>query len=352
MTETTSQAPAPADAPEAEGLPQAPVLVHVRRGAHVESQHRGSWVVVDAEGAVLASGGHPEHPVYSRSAIKSLQALPLLESGAAERWALTDEELAVCVSSHEAEPCHTDTVLGLLAKIGLGVGDLRCGPQVPGDLEVRRRLAVEGAAPSPLHNNCSGKHAGFLALAVHLGAPPAEYLAPDGAVQRLVRRSVLELAGLEPAQVTLGTDGCSAPTFRFPLTHLALAFARLAKPAGLAPERRAHCERLRAAVAARPELVAGSRGRLDTDLVRASGGRLFAKIGAEAVYAVGEAGGGRALAVKIDDGGRRALAPLVLALLERFDFLAPAELAALAPWTDPTLRNRAGLDVGRTEVVA
>jgi L-asparaginase II len=331
--------------------PDNPVLVRVWRGGHVESVHRGAWCLADAAGRVLAGEGSREAPVFARSSIKPVQALPLLESGAAERFAFTSEELALVVSSHSGEPCHTERVAALLQRLGLSESALLCGAHEPNDARTSLELRRAGVAPSALHNNCSGKHAGFLALALELGVPLASYLDPDSEGQRRVRAALGDLAGVPEASLEPAVDGCSAPTYRVGLRALATAFARVTTPAGLAPERARHLERLTRAVADHPVLLAGSRARLDTDIVRASGGRVLAKIGAEAVYLVGVRGGDRALAVKIDDGGKRALFPLVVALLGRFELLTRAELEGLADWRENALKNHAGRVVGRVEPV-
>ena len=326
------------------------MLSRVWRGERVESQHRGTWVLVSSAGDVLASAGDPEHPVHARSSIKSVQALPLVETGAALHFGFSEEELTLAVASHDAEPVHTERVAALLERIGLGPEHLQCGPQPPGNRETRLALYRSGRVPGAIHNNCSGKHAGFLALALHLGVDPERYLDPESESQRLVRRAVEEMSGAAGDRLTTAIDGCSAPTFRLPLRHLARAIARVASPGGLPAARREACERITAAVAAWPDLVAGTRGRLCTDLSRATGGRLFPKIGGEAVYVVGERGGGRALAVKIDDGAFRGLHPVVIALLERHGMLSAAEADALESWRHPVLKNWAGLEVGRLEV--
>lgn len=331
--------------------PDNPVLVHVRRGSAVESQHRGAWVLTDSAGRVIEGAGEWSRPVYVRSSIKCLQALPLLEIGAADRFDYSDAEVALALASHNAEPCHTDVVLGLLGRLGLAVDDLKCGAQPPGDAETRARLHAEGQKPSALHNNCSGKHASFLALALHLGVPKADYIDPASAGQVLVRQAVLEMSGVEPSELSTAVDGCSAPTFRLPLRGLATAFARVSNPAALAAKRRAACEQMLRAVAAHPVLIAGSRDRICTDIARATGGRIFPKIGGDAVYAIGVRGGDRGLAVKIDDGSNRGLHPVVVALLRRFRLATETELAALAAWEQRSLRNWAGLEVGRTEVL-
>jgi len=331
--------------------PENPVVARAWRGDWVESQHRGAWALVDVDGGVLAGRGSWSAPVFTRSAVKSLQALPMIESGAAEAFGVTDEELALCLASHNAEPRHTAIVQGFLARLGLGPGDLSCGPQPPGDPAARADLHTAGREPTALHNNCSGKHAGFLCLARHLGMPSQSYLDPAGPGQRLVRAAVAEMAGLESDALGLSIDGCSAPSFRLPLVALGRALARVATPAALPAKRRAACERMTRVVAAHPVLIAGSKKRLCTDLARVSKGRLFPKVGGDTVYAVGVRGTGQALAVRLDDSAGRGLPALVLALCERFGFLSPAELAELGSWRAGPLYNWAGIEVGRLEVL-
>ncbi len=338
-------------ASESPAYPENPVVVRVRRAGVVESVHRGAWCLVDAAGQVLAGAGHFEHPFFVRSSVKSLQVLPLLESGAAERYRFSDAELALAIASHSGEALHTALVQATLERLGLGVRHLRCGSHAPTDEGARAELRARREPPSALHNNCSGKHAGFLALAKHLDVPLEAYLEPASRGQELVRGVLAELTGVAPATLVPGLDGCSAPTYRLPLRALATAFARLTNPAGLASARRAHAERLTRVAGAHPVLIGGSKKRLDTELLRASHGRLFPKIGAEAVHALGVVGGGRALALKLDDGGERALPVLVLGLLEALELATPAELEALAPWRERRLHNFAGLEVGSLEPV-
>lgn len=331
--------------------PDNPVLVRIWRGDSIESQHRGAWVLVDSTGKVIESAGDVRARVFARSSLKSIQALPLLESGAADRFGLGDVEIALAVSSHSGESCHTQPVAKLLARLGLTVDALKCGPQPPNDAHTRADLERAGEKPSSLHNNCSGKHTGFLCLACHLGVAPERYLDPEAQVQEQVRAAVEAMTGVQPGELSTAIDGCSAPTFRMPLARLATAIARVGNPERLAAKRRAACERILEAAARHPELIAGNYKRLCTDLSRATKGRLFPKIGGEAVYVVGNRGADRGLAVKIDDGEARGLPLLVIALCERFGFLGGEESRALQAWRAGKLRNWAGLDVGRIEVL-
>ncbi len=340
-----------ATAPQGQGYPDNPVLVRLWRDGSIESQHRGAWVLADAEGRVLEGVGEFAAPFFTRSSVKCLQALPLLETGAADRFGFGPAEIALALASHNAEAIHTAVVARMLAREGLEPRHLQCGPQPPGDPAVRAELARRGEKPGAIHNNCSGKHAGFLGLALQVGVPPERYLEPALPAQALVRRALSELTGVAPEALGSATDGCSAPTFRMPLTALARAFARVSSPAGLAPERRRACERMLAAVALHPELIAGNHERICTDIARVTRGRLFPKLGGEAIYAIGVCGEERALALKIDDGGYRALHAVIVGLLRRLKLVSGEELAALEDWEARTLRNWAGLDVGHTETL-
>ena len=335
----------------AQEFPENPVLVRIWRGEAVESQHRGAWIVADVTGRVVDGAGAWDRPVFVRSSVKSLQALPLLETGAADRFRFSDAEIALALASHNAEPCHTEVVAGVLERLGLSVSDLKCGPQPPGDAETRAKLRAGGLRPTALHNNCSGKHAGFLALALHLGLAPERYIDPHSDGQALVRDAVLEMSGVAADELSTAVDGCSAPTFRMPLLGLAVAFARMANPGGLEPRRRAACERMLESVAAHPVLIAGSRDRICTEIARRTAGRLFPKIGGDAVYGIGVRNAGLGLAVKMDDGSNRGLHALVVALMRRFAFANADELAALESFEQRSIRNWAGLEIGRTEVL-
>jgi L-asparaginase II len=333
------------------GYAENPVLVRIRRGEAIESQHRGAWVLADSTGRVLDGQGEFTRPVFVRSAVKCLQALPLLETGAAERFGFSDVEIALALASHNAEIGQTEAIAGLLARLGLAESDLKCGAEPPRDPRARELLRSSGGKPTAIHNNCSGKHAGFLALALHLRAPKDRYLDPASPGQIRVREAVLAMSGVRESELTTAVDGCSAPTFRMPLVGLATAFARVASPRELERPRREACERMVASVAAHPGMIAGEHKRICTDIARATRGRVFPKIGGDAVYGIGIQGADRGLAIKIDDGSTRGLHPLVVALLSRFGFLSGSEAEALADWRQETIHNWAGLAIGRTEVL-
>jgi len=332
-------------------FPDNPALVRRSRGGLPESQHRGAWVLVDRAGSILEGQGALRAPVFARSSTKSMQALPLVESGAAERFAYSERELALALSSHNAEACHTEGVAALLGRLGLAVSDLGCGAAPPSDPEARRALFASGQSPTALHHNCSGKHAGFLALALHMGVAPADYLEPDCASQLAVRAAMTSMCDLSEGEFAIATDGCSAPTYRLPLHKLATGIARIADPSDLGPARAAACRRLTAAAAAHPELIAGNHKRLCTDLERVTEGRLFPKIGAEAVYVVGVREGDRGFALKLDDGSSDAMNQVVVEWLFRLGLLTHGEYEALEPWTESRLFNAAGREVGAREVL-
>lgn len=326
-----------------------PVLAEVTRGAVVESRHRGAAIVVDAEGAVVLALGDVERPVFPRSAVKALQALPLLESGAADRYGLTPAEIALAVSSHSGEILHAQTALSMLRKAGRDAGCLECGAHWPMGEEAARELARSGAQPTALNNNCSGKHAGFVCLACELDGEPAGYVGAAHPVQRAVRDAMEAVTGARHDPEQSGTDGCSIPTYAVPLRALALGFARFGSGHGLGPARAEAARRIRAAAAAHPFMVAGT-GRFDTLLMERLGARAFVKMGAEGVYcgALPELGYGFAL--KCDDGGVRGAEVAMLALVERLLPLAEAERAALSPLREHILKNWNGIEVGRVRV--
>jgi L-asparaginase II len=331
-----------------------PVLVELWRGDIVESFHRGAFSVVDTTGAVLRQGGDIDRPVYARSAVKGLQALPLVASGAAERFGLADAELALACASHGGQPEHVATASAMLAKAGLDADVLECGVHWPSNELAARALAASGETPCALHNNCSGKHSGFACLGALMAGDADKargllrgYVEPGHVVMREIGASLESATGVRLADAPRATDGCSIPTFGFPLRALALAFARLGTGTGLTPERARAAARLREAVAAAPLMVAGS-GRLDTRLMTHFGQRVFCKVGAEGVYCATLPELGLGIALKIDDGNNaRAAEVAVVALIEALLPLGDADRAFVAPLRDVELKNWNGRLVGR-----
>jgi L-asparaginase II len=332
----------------------APVLVEVLRGGHLESQHRGALAILDGDGALLAQLGDIDRPVFPRSAVKLLQALPLVASGAADAFALTDAELALACASHNGEPAHAATAAGLLQRLGLGTEALECGTHWPMFDGALKALVQRGQAPSALHNNCSGKHAGFVCLGCLLarqaGVEPEAfvrgYVQPGHPVMREVSAALQAATGWDLAAAPVGTDGCAIPTYGIPLRALALGFARVATGAGLSTDHARAARRLRQAVAARPDMVAGA-GRFDTRVMQHFGERVCCKVGAEGVYGAALPERGLGIAIKVDDGQSARAAEVVLAaLLQALVQRDEADAALLAPLARPVLRNWNGTDVG------
>ncbi len=316
-------------------------MIELWRGGMLESVHSGHAVICDDTGGIVEAWGDPEALIFPRSSCKMIQALPLLESGAADAFGLTAAQLALACASHNGAHIHTDAVERWLAALGLTESDLRCGTQMPDDPVARKELICSDATPCQIHNNCSGKHAGFLTLTKHMGAGP-DYVAPDHPVQKAVRAAFEEVTGeVSPGY---GIDGCSAPNFATSVHGLARAMAGFAAadPEGSARDRAA--ARLWRAMVAYPELVAGE-GRACTNLMRALGGKAAVKTGAEAVFVAIVPGLRRGVALKILDGGTRASEAAITALLVRMGLLDAADPVVGRYLTDP-MRNRRGIVVG------
>ena len=323
------------------------VLAETTRGGIVESVHHGIVAVVDVEGRVVAALGDPERAVFFRSAAKPFQAIPLIESGAADAAGFTPAELALCCASHWGSAGHQAQVRAMLAKLDLGPEALRCGAPLPIDTAAAARVAAGLEPPTPLGCDCSGKHAGMLATCVHLGYPLGSYLDPDHPLQRTILARIAEVLDLPVETIGRGVDGCGVPTFAAPLSRFAAAFATLAAPERTTAGRRhaAALARLRAAMTAHPRNVGGEES-LDSDLMALSGGQVVAKIGAEGLICFGFPAHGLGVAVRVLDGSFRALAAIVGAVLERLDVLDPATVAALRTRHPDALHNHAGRPVG------
>lgn len=324
---------------ERELMAEAAVLVEVLRGGLVESRHRGHAVVADAQGEVVAAWGDPAAVIYPRSSCKMLQALPLLESGAGA--GLDGERLALACASHQGARMHVERVAAWLTDLEMAESDLRCGPQVPDDAAERGRLREAFSAPCQLHNNCSGKHAGFLMLNRHLGGD-AEYGAFDHPVQQAAREAFEAMTGAPIAG--WGVDGCSAPNFATSVTGLATAMARMADPAGLGRARADAAGRLVQAMIAHPLLVAGE-GRACSELMQAAGGGAAVKTGAEGVFTAILPGRRLGVAIKIEDGTTRASECAIAAVLVRLGVVEAGD-PRVERRLDPSIRSRRGIPAG------
>jgi len=337
-----------------DSLAVAPVsLVEVWRGAIVESRHRGHLIAVDGKGNTIAALGSPETVTYLRSSSKPFQAIPVIVSGAADRFGFSEQEIAIACGSHSGEPIHVDTVRSMLDKIGLDESALKCGAHEPFSAEVAGELARTGQPPSVLQNNCSGKHTAMLALALHVGAPTESYDDWSNPVQQAIAGTIAEFSDVPVDQIAIGIDGCGVPVFGISVHAMALMYARLTwPPDSLDTATRNACARIVKAMIDYPEMVGGAKNRLDTELIKAGAGRLVSKIGAEGVYTVSvlpstEWPNGLGLALKIEDGDdHRARPPAVIEALRQLNVLSEDDLVALAAYAPTVIKNRRGDRVG------
>jgi cyanophycin synthetase len=338
------------------GVTREQVAASLRRGSVTESSHYGHIVAVDGGGHVVAELGAPERMTYLRSSAKPFQAIPLITTGAADRFSFSTQEVAIACGSHNGDPEHTRTVQSMLRKIGLDESALKCGTHEPYSPEAARELRERGEKPNVLHNNCSGKHAGMLALAVHLGVGIETYEKSDHPVQVAITRTVAQFSCLPLKSIPIGVDGCGVPVHGMPVRAMAEMYARLITP----PENfdhatRAACERITGAMKAYPEMIGGETESLDTALMRIVPGGLIAKAGAEGLFTAGIMPSekwprGLGLALKIDDGdkGGRARRPAVIETLRQLGVLSDTALGALSSYAKPIIRNHRGEVVGET----
>jgi L-asparaginase II len=323
------------------------------RGGIVESRHRVVAAVVDADGKLVAWTGGPELVTYWRSCAKLVQVLPLLDDGAAGALGITDEEVALACASHNGEPRHVAVARGMLEKAGCTEQDLACGPHPSLSPAVARAMAERGEKPGKIHSNCSGKHAAMLALAHYRGWPKDGYRLPAHPVQRRLLREVARWTDVPEEKIGQGTDGCGVVSYAMPLRNMALAYARLgvggrvsgvedALPHTLTPTPYTPSARVMRAIRAEPFLVAGT-GRLCTEIIASSSGRVIAKVGADGVYCATIPEARLGLAMKVEDGDMDSARPALLGLLE---ILAPGAVHVGDAFRSPAIRNTLGEDVG------
>ena len=322
-----------------------PVLIEVLRGAIVESAHRGAVAVFDADGKPVLEIGDTSKPVFPRSAVKAIQALPLVETGAADAYGFGNRELALACASHSGEPEHVELARSMLARAGLDGSALECGAHWPSNHAAEIALARAGGSPNALHNNCSGKHSGFLCTCVHSGIAHSGYVKAGHALQEMVRDAMQSVTGAVHGADERATDGCSIPTYAVPLRSFALGFARMATTNGFGPERAKAAKRLLAACMAEPFFVAGT-GREDVALMEAAPGRIFAKGGAEGVHCAAIPELGLGIALKCDDGAHRASEAMVAAVLAKLLRADQALAAKLTELANAPIQSRIGAKVG------
>ena len=317
-------------------------IVEVRRGDVVESEHRVHVAVSHAEQGLVSSAGNPAHRSFVRSAIKMFQVMPFVEAGGVEHFALTPQELALCTASHGGEPFHVAAAQSILDKARVTEAALACGPHLPLHEPTAHAMIAAGEQPRRIHNNCSGKHAGMLACCAMQQWVTNGYHRPAHPLQQRIRTTLERWARIDADEVEQAVDGCGLPTFALALDAVAEACARFAAAAA---DRQSAPGTIFAAMTAHPEFVAGT-DRLDTDLMRAARGRLFAKVGAEGYYCAGVPEMHLGFALKVEDGAKRAAEPALLAVLHHFDALGSTALENLGGYLHPEVLNTRGEVVG------
>lgn len=317
---------------------ESSIVVTAQRGPLTESVHRGHIAAVNLRRETVAFAGNPDYVTFARSAAKPLQAIPLVESGGVSRYHLTDKQIALLCSSHNGEDEHAAEAGAILQALGLDETALTCGVHDPYHQPTADRLRAQGSSPTPLRNNCSGKHSGMLALARLLDVPAGRYAEPSHPVQQRMLQVISEFAGLSAGEITLGTDGCGVPVFALPLRALAYAYARLGNPEDLPQPRAEACRQIVESIRKEPFYVAGT-GRFDTRLIEVTQGRILGKMGAEGVFALTIPAQGLGIAVKIEDGAMRALYPAVTETLAQLGLLNASEAEALSEFHKPFIVN-------------
>lgn len=320
-----------------------PVLVEVTRANVIESRHRGAISVFDGDGVEVMAIGDVARPVFPRSAVKSIQALPLIESGAADAYGFSKADIALACASHSGEAEHADRAALMLARAGLSADYLECGTHWPTRQEATIELARSGGQPSALHNNCSGKHSGFVCTCHHLGIDLRGYVTAGHKSQKMVREAMEAVTGAAHGEDACGTDGCSIPTYAVPLSNLAKGFARMATGQGLGEQRAKAARRIFEACMAEPFQVAGT-DRMDTRLMTLGAGKIFVKVGAEGVYCGALPELGLGFALKCDDGAVRAAETMVAALIARLSKDALGE--KVGALSRQVMKNWNGIEVG------
>ncbi|WP_394138274.1 asparaginase [Cytobacillus oceanisediminis] len=313
-------------------------LVNVHRGNHIESSHKVHIAVVDSNGNLLHFAGNPDAKVFARSSMKPIQAIPVVETGAADYFDLSEADLSLCCASHSGESMHTDRVLSILKRVGLNEEALQCGTHIPRWQDTYKKLILEGKEVTPLYNNCSGKHTGMLATAKRMGEETSNYYALDHPVQQRIIQAVSDMCNYPIEEIEIGIDGCGVPVHGLPLERLAYGYARMAKPESLSEERAKTVRRITDAMISAPEMVGGT-DRFCTDFMKAGKGRFFGKAGAEAVYCIGDIETGVGIAIKVEDGNGRAVYPAAVEVLVQLNYLVKEQREQLQEYHRPKLRN-------------
>jgi L-asparaginase II len=313
-------------------------LVNVTRGNLIESSHKGHVAVVDAKGQLLYYAGDPNAKVFARSSMKPIQAIPIVETGAADHYEFSDADLSLCCASHNGEKMHTDRVVSILGRAEMEDTCLKCGTHIPRWQETYKELILEGKDVTPLYNNCSGKHSGMLATAKHMNEPIENYYDLQHPVQQRILAAVSEMTDYPKEEIEIGIDGCGVPVHGVPLERLAFGYAKMAKPDDLPETRRNAIKRITKAMVTSPEMVGGT-DRFCTDFMRVGNGRFIGKAGAEGVYCIGDLETGIGIAVKIEDGNGRAVYPAAVEVLKQLNLITENQIEELSEHYRPKLRN-------------
>ena len=327
------------------------IVLHYTRAGHIENIHRGDVAAVNCAGEIIYSVGNAKLPMFWRSAAKPFQALPFVKNGGLEKYNITDEELALLVSSHSGEENHVALVRGILKKLGLDESVLDCVVVRPMSGKAFKNLIAKGEKVLPVHNPCSGKHSQIIALAMMLGVPIESYTKPEHEAQKLIFKHVAMASKVPEDKLEIGIDGCGVPVFYLPLYNMALAYARLSTPSkGDWGEYEVAALKIRDAMSKYPQVVSGT-GRIDLAVSEITNGRIIAKIGADAVYCLAVKDEDLGIAFKIEDGDYAAVTPMVIAVLKKLDLLTKEEAAALDEKFPPVLKNHRGEIIGTVEAV-
>ena len=318
----------------------------VYRGDGIEAVHKAGVAVVNGDGTLVYLLGDPTEMFMARSSVKPFQAIPLVMTGGADRYQFSSKQLAITCASHNGSDEHRELVMSNLKAAGNQPSDLQCGAHWPLGMKERSEYPYHEEDKDPVRHNCSGKHSGFLALSRHLGEDVADYLNPAGKVQTMVKEAVAAMCEFPASRIPVGVDGCSAPNFGLPLVNLALGFKKLAAGEARDPEMAKAVKRLRDAMLEYPKMISGE-GRMDYDIARSFPGRLVCKIGAEAVEGIGLVDPPMGIAVKILDGGERALGPVILEVLKQIGFITGTDgYPYLKRHERPEVRNNRNLLTG------
>ena len=325
------------------------IVLQYTRAGHVENIHRGDVAAVNCAGEIISEVGNAHLPMFWRSAAKPFQALPFVKNGGLEKYNISEEELAILVSSHSGEENHVSLVRGILKKLGLDESVLDCGVLRPLNGKAYKKLLLSGEPVTAVHNQCSGKHSQIIALAIMLGVPYEGYTKPEHEAQKLIFKHVAMASKVPESELEIGIDGCGVPVFYLPLYNMALAYARLSTPKrGDWGDYEVAATKIRNAMSKYPQIVSGT-GRIDLAVPEITNGRIIAKIGSDAVYCLAVKDEDLGIAFKIEDGSFAAITPMVIAVLKHLDLLTKDEAAKLDEKFPPILKNHRGEIIGTIE---